>query len=619
MSPLYRLRNTEAASAALWRYLPISDRLALRGVDKASRDGFGRLSPDLANLDRDFTAYQQSEAFTRRQNDAAEHGYGMLKNSGKVFVQTYKMSGDRFSIAASLILDPTAGVVILADNDPKSTQRAAEIRTFYLDSKIPPENVRIHQVLHQRYTQKPGAKPADLAYQEFKAWSRGAQPGPLRPAWLDRAVRRRSYPLYQWGSRGTATVGQHLQERGAETVRASVRAHWTFDNDAEKLTLLGALLAQWGFQPKTKYVLLWAKKGAKTAAKAHHFVPLDTWQELARRCRGVGYTPVAAGDDIGLDTTPNLAQFWSRDEWKSVFPSSRIAQLALYGELARQCPELKSVGMISGALEGPALLGIPTMYLEERTSERFDRFHTWSNGRLPGFEHFAIAAPPGYEQQKYWADFAKDAPERLRKRYEALLRYAKATDNEQLAKVSPEAKSVEPRLGYALDRSAAPEHRPDATDKMRALARTFADEALAEKMALEARFARLGPDATPQSDANEFDLTEPEWAEIIHWVQTGSLARNRLSAPDEATLRRAWHSSPEEFKSAFEGVFPAARGAVTTAAPPKAKNKAISRKASYGPYISAINKWMDKVSLVRDPRFDAVTALMRDLRDQLQD
>jgi hypothetical protein len=164
-----------------------------------------------------------------------------------------------------------------------------------------------------------------------------------------------------------------------------------------------------GFRPECGYVLLWCKKGGRHAAKAHHFTSLHTWRVLAERIKAeTKFVPVAVGEDIGLKTVPSLTTFWEDPVWwvYNHDREPRTAQLGLFSYLAQHYT-VRSVGMISGALEGPAMLGIPTMYLEERTSARLDRFKLWSKA-LPHFRHYHIEAPPGFHQQLYWSDYLKD-------------------------------------------------------------------------------------------------------------------------------------------------------------------------------------------------------------------
>jgi len=87
--------------------------------------------------------------------------------------------------------------------------------------------------------------------------------------------------------------------------------------------------------------------------------------------------------------------------------------------------------MISGALEGPAMLGIPTMYMEERTSERLDRFKVWSKA-LPHFRHYHIQAPPGFHQQLYWSQYLQNPDEETQKKFKNVSPLVAGVDKKHL-------------------------------------------------------------------------------------------------------------------------------------------------------------------------------------------
>ena len=55
-------------------------------------------------------------------------------NITDVLVQTFKMSGDRFTIASSLILYDKMGVILLTTRDAGDKKRAQEIGEFYFAS-----------------------------------------------------------------------------------------------------------------------------------------------------------------------------------------------------------------------------------------------------------------------------------------------------------------------------------------------------------------------------------------------------------------------------------------------------------------------------------------------------
>jgi hypothetical protein len=153
----------------------------------------------------------------------------------------------------------------------------------------------------------------------------------------------------------------------------------------------------------------------RTAEKAHHFTSILTWRLLVDRISSeTSVIPVTMGDPIGLRTTPTLVEFWNDEAWKAIFQNvqgldKRSAQLGMWCYLAETFPGLSIIGMRSGMLEVPALLGIRTMYLEEKHNDQANRMAGWlerdgKKGKegVPGFTRLEVNRPPGIAQQKYW-------------------------------------------------------------------------------------------------------------------------------------------------------------------------------------------------------------------------
>jgi len=115
------------------------------------------------------------------------------------------------------------------------------------------------------------------------------------------------------------------------------------------------------------------------------------------------------GDDIGLRTTPTLVRFWDDPEWQDILGGridNRSAQLGMWCFLAEEFGCLSILGMRSGMLEVPALLGIRTLYLEEKHNDQANRMIKWEDkgdGKgVPGWTRQEVNRPPGIAQQKYW-------------------------------------------------------------------------------------------------------------------------------------------------------------------------------------------------------------------------
>jgi hypothetical protein len=68
--------------------------------------------------------------------------------------------------------------------------------------------------------------------------------------------------------------------------------------------------------------------------------------------------------------------------------------------------------MRSGMIEVPALLGIRTLFLEEKHNGQAARMEKWLNGTVPGFDRQVVNVPAGIKQQVYWNEASLKAPRR---------------------------------------------------------------------------------------------------------------------------------------------------------------------------------------------------------------
>lgn len=177
------------------------------------------------------------------------------------------------------------------------------------------------------------------------------------------------------------------------------------------------------FNPNNRYVFLFAKQGDRSAEKAHHFTSILTWNLLKDRLdqhyqdksNNYRIIPVAAGDRIGLRTDPDLAEFWNDPEWKDMLNGigidARSAQLGLWCYFAMLYPNVSIIGMRSGMIEVPALVGIRTLFLEEAFNAQAARMEKWLGGVVPGFDRNVVDVPPGIAQGLYWKQRGARGPD----------------------------------------------------------------------------------------------------------------------------------------------------------------------------------------------------------------
>ncbi|MFK7895248.1 MAG: hypothetical protein AB8G23_05410 [Myxococcota bacterium] len=131
--------------------------------------------------------------------------------------------------------------------------------------------------------------------------------------------------------------------------------------------------------PAAGKVLIWVRKAVHDAERN------TAEREHATICRLAaeqGLVPIVFGD--ALDQVPagavDLTLCWKEPLFQGV--NMRRAQLWLFEGLARDHGLVGQVGVTSAGMDGPALMGLPTMYLTEEPNVRLGR---WV-GAIPGYE-----------------------------------------------------------------------------------------------------------------------------------------------------------------------------------------------------------------------------------------
>jgi hypothetical protein len=153
-------------------------------------------------------------------------------------------------------------------------------------------------------------------------------------------------------------------------------------------------------------VLLWVRYGA------HHPTRNTTYSELvelARRALAANLVPVLVGDAIRGGEIPSgavdMTLFWKEPIFQGV--DMRRAQLQLFEHLKGAHGLVGQLGVTTAGMDGPALMGLPTVYL---TGAPNVRLGTWV-GTVPGYRE--VVRGDGYlervsDQLRRWADNCKD-------------------------------------------------------------------------------------------------------------------------------------------------------------------------------------------------------------------
>lgn len=130
-----------------------------------------------------------------------------------------------------------------------------------------------------------------------------------------------------------------------------------------------------------KRVLLWIRDGVHHPARNTRHAEL---LELTTLVKGAGLVPVLTGDAIRDGTIPDgavdLILFWKDPIFRQ--EDQRRAQLQFFEHLRERHGLVGQLGVTTAGMDGPALMGLPTLYL---TDEPNVRMREWV-GAVPGYQ-----------------------------------------------------------------------------------------------------------------------------------------------------------------------------------------------------------------------------------------
>lgn len=136
-------------------------------------------------------------------------------------------------------------------------------------------------------------------------------------------------------------------------------------------------------------VLLWVRTGDHDVERNTCF---DELCQLTELVLNAGLTPIFFGDAVPLELVPpsaiNLTLCWKEPLFQG--PDMRRAQLQLFEALRFRHGLLGQIGVTTAGMDGPALMGLPTLYLTQEPNVRLGK---WV-GAVPGYQE--VVRLPGY-------------------------------------------------------------------------------------------------------------------------------------------------------------------------------------------------------------------------------
>jgi len=176
----------------------------------------------------------------------------------------------------------------------------------------------------------------------------------------------------------------HADASGAQrTLRAAF-----LGDETPSATLRSWINGHTGGKPEQK-VLLWVRTGDHDAQRNTCF---DELRQVSELVLNAGLTPIFFGDDVPADLVPtsgvNLTLCWKEALFQG--PDMRRAQLQLFEELRCRHGLVGQIGVTTAGMDGPALMGLPTLYLTQDPNVRLGK---WV-GAVPGYQE--VVRAPGY-------------------------------------------------------------------------------------------------------------------------------------------------------------------------------------------------------------------------------
>jgi hypothetical protein len=145
-------------------------------------------------------------------------------------------------------------------------------------------------------------------------------------------------------------------------------------------------LAGWGDRQK---VLVWIRDGAHHPGRNTTFSELV---ELTRRVQQAGRVPILLGDALRQGAVPagavDMTLFWKDPVFRG--DDGRRVQLQFFEHLRAAHDVVGQLGVTTAGMDGPALMGMPTMYLTDASNVRM---RAWV-GAVPGYRE--IVRESGY-------------------------------------------------------------------------------------------------------------------------------------------------------------------------------------------------------------------------------
>ncbi|MCD0452994.1 hypothetical protein LO762_27995 [Actinocorallia sp. API 0066] len=308
-----------------------------------------------------------------------------------VIAQADYMSGDTFGVHAALTLHHGAGLAFFYESASADHRKRADVLLRFYNSCPLAGGRRIALI------------PVHNARLAYRYSLEGYFPPSVFPKGAPKIVSGTGTCV----AIGNATrIVAEAFGTSAKNSQAALQAAWLpkgWETGAVSLVPGGKTIAAWVAERFTKqnaYAFLWFRRsGAAGGAHPELDTSVKATTDLIATIREKGLIENAkivivgdGGHKLEKVVDVDLTEFWN-DKESPFITGDRRMQLALFAYLVKAGYNFMNIGMRSGALEGPALLGARTVYLEEIYNLQEGRMEQWQ-GPVPGYHRVELGHVP---------------------------------------------------------------------------------------------------------------------------------------------------------------------------------------------------------------------------------
>jgi hypothetical protein len=180
------------------------------------------------------------------------------------------------------------------------------------------------------------------------------------------------------GSAATGIIAREFRRLGGTEAQRLLKERW-FPRSLDLTAIRDYAKCRLAQSPGEK-ILLWNRLRAQYEVGRN--TKIELLDKLAMLACESELIPIVIGSPL-QESRPwcNLTGLWEVPGLEGY-----REQLALIRHLLEEYGLLGSIGNKSGAMDGPALLGLPTLYLEGPKSNKKARMEKWLNGVVPGYK-----------------------------------------------------------------------------------------------------------------------------------------------------------------------------------------------------------------------------------------